>query len=129
MDVFNSNQTPNIDLFFFLVFQQVMTASFGTGWSSIFSSFDRIPFAAASIGQVHSAVLVASLSPTGKDEEVAVKIQFPNIANSIESDLGYISMLLTVGKLLPKGLFLDSTIKVSVDHRDHSLIFTRTLFR
>ncbi len=98
-----------------------MTASFGTSWTSIFSSFDRIPFAAASIGQVHGAVLAASVSPTGKDEQVAVKVQFPNIANSIESDLGYLNILLTAGKLLPKGLFLDSTIKVSIEYRDHSL--------
>lgn len=46
--------------------------------------------------------------------EVAVKVQFPNIANSIRSDLGYVKMLLTAGRLLPKGLFLDRTIEVRV---------------
>lgn len=89
-----------------------MTQSLGPSWSDNFVSFDRIPFAAASIGQVHTAVLAASVSPTEKEERVAVKIQFPNIANSIESDLGYIKMLLTAGRLLPKGLFLDKTIQV-----------------
>ena len=34
--------------------------------------------------------------------------------NSIESDLGYVKMLLTAGSLLPKGLFLDRTIQVGV---------------
>ncbi|KAH9476782.1 Protein ABC1-like protein, mitochondrial [Psilocybe cubensis] len=92
--------------------EQVMTQSLGPSWLDNFVSFDRIPFAAASIGQVHTAVLAASVSPTGKEERVAVKIQFPNIVNSIESDLGYIKMLLTAGKLLPKGLFLDKTISV-----------------
>jgi aarF domain-containing kinase len=90
-----------------------MTGSFGSDWLSNFKSFDRIPFAAASIGQVHNAILAASVSPTKKDERVAVKVQFPNISHSIESDLGYIKLLLTAGKLLPKGLFLDKTIQVS----------------
>ena len=89
-----------------------MKASLGPSWLDNFESFDRIPFAAASIGQVHNAVLAASVSPTGQPEPVAVKIQFPNIVDSIESDLGYVKMLLTAGSLLPKGLFLDKTIQV-----------------
>ena len=89
-----------------------MEVSFGHSWLGNFESFDRIPFAAASIGQVHNAILAASVSPTGKPEPIAVKIQFPNVANSIESDLGYVKMLLTAGRLLPKGLFLDKTIQV-----------------
>lgn len=92
--------------------KEVMRTSLGPSWQDNFVSFDRIPFAAASIGQVHSAVLTPDASPTGKEERVAVKIQFPNIANSIESDLGYVKMLLTAGRLLPKGLFLDRTIQV-----------------
>ncbi|KAF8130249.1 ABC1 family-domain-containing protein [Boletus edulis] len=80
-----------------------------------FSSFDRIPFAAASIGQVHNAVLRASVSPTGQEERVAIKIQFTNIANSITSDLGYVKLFLTAGRLLPKGLFLDRTVQVMKD--------------
>jgi aarF domain-containing kinase len=86
-------------------------------WSH-FISFDRIPFAAASIGQVHHAVLATSQSPSGGGggggggQRVAVRTQFPNIASSIASDLGYVKMLLTAGGLLPRGLFLDHTIQV-----------------
>ena len=36
-------------------------------------SFNRIPFAAAFIGQVHTAVLAQGVSPTGCEEPVAVK--------------------------------------------------------
>ena len=89
-----------------------MRISFGPLWLENFESFNRIPFAAASIGQVHNAVLSASVSPTGNSEPVAVKIQFPNVVDSIESDLGYVKLLLTAGSLLPKGLFLDRTIQV-----------------
>lgn len=92
--------------------QKVMSSSLGADWATNFTSFDRLPFAAASIGQVHTATLAPSTSPTGRPESVAVKIQFPNIVNSIDSDLGYIKLLLTAGRLLPKGLFLDRTIEV-----------------
>ncbi|KAI0370985.1 ABC1-domain-containing protein [Pilatotrama ljubarskyi] len=95
--------------------EQVMRDSLGASWMDNFESFDRLPFAAASIGQVHSAVLKASVSPTGAPARVAVKVQFPNIVNSINSDLGYVKMLLTAGKLLPRGLFLDRTIQVMKD--------------
>jgi len=89
-----------------------MNTSLGSEWTAYFESFDRLPFAAASIGQVHAAVLAPSASPTGRPEPIAVKIQFPNIVNSIDSDIGYIKLLLTAGRMLPKGLFLDRTITV-----------------
>ncbi|TFK83858.1 ABC1-domain-containing protein [Polyporus arcularius HHB13444] len=95
--------------------EQVMRDSLGPSWMDNFESFDRLPFAAASIGQVHSAVLKAAVSPTGEPARVAVKVQFPNIVNSINSDLGYVKMLLTASKLLPPGLFLDRTISVMKD--------------
>ena len=90
-----------------------------------FDSFERLPFAAASIGQVHSAVLTAAASPTGKPAPVAVKIQFPNIVNSINSDLGYVKMLLTAGRLLPPGLFLDRTIQVMKEELADECDYTR----
>ncbi|KAG1791065.1 ABC1-domain-containing protein [Suillus plorans] len=93
--------------------QQVMCTSLGESWANNFTLFDHIPFAAASIGQVHHSVLTQSQSPSGDDgQHVAVKIQFPNIANSIVNDLGYVKMILTAGSLLPRGLFLDHTIQV-----------------
>ncbi|KAE9387814.1 ABC1-domain-containing protein [Gymnopus androsaceus JB14] len=96
--------------------EQVLTSSLGPSWSTkYFASFDRIPFAAASIGQVHEGVLKAEWSPTGQQEKVAVKVQFPNIRDSISADLSYITWLLRVtlgGRILPKGLFLDRTMEV-----------------
>ena len=89
-----------------------MASSLGPSWRSSFTDFNPIPFAAASIGQVHHAVLAAAISPTGQPERVAVKVQFPNIAESVASDLSYIRILLTAGRLLPRGLFLDKTLAV-----------------
>jgi predicted unusual protein kinase regulating ubiquinone biosynthesis (AarF/ABC1/UbiB family) len=96
----------------FPLLQSVMASSLGQSWRSSFVKFDPIPFAAASIGQVHCAMLAAHISPTGRPERVAVKIQFPNIAESVASDLNYIRILLTAGRLLPRGLFLDKTLTV-----------------
>ena len=41
-----------------------------------------------------------------------MKIQFPGVVKSIESDLGYMNWLLSVGGVLPRGLFLDRTVQV-----------------
>ncbi|KAG5650397.1 hypothetical protein H0H81_012387 [Sphagnurus paluster] len=105
--------------------EKVMSTSLGPDWASSFESFERLPFAAASIGQVHGAVLAASASPTGRAEPVAVKIQFPNIVSSIDSDLSYIKVLLTAGRLLPKGLFLDRSVQVLKDELKDECDYTR----
>ncbi len=83
---------------------QVLASNLGADWHDLFSSFDEKPIAAASIGQVHSAVLKSS------GQRVAVKVQYPGVANSIDSDLSNLSILLTASRLLPKGLYLDKTI-------------------
>ncbi|KAI9158753.1 Protein ABC1 [Paramyrothecium foliicola] len=83
---------------------KVLTANLGADWRNLFSEFDEKPIAAASIGQVHKAVLKSN------GRRVAVKIQFPGVADSINSDLDNLAILLTASKLLPKGLYLDKTI-------------------
>jgi aarF domain-containing kinase len=82
---------------------QVIANDLGPSWRDLFKVFEDKPIAAASIGQVHRAVL--------KDgREVAVKVQYPGVADSISSDLNNLSLLLTASRLLPKGLYLDKTI-------------------
>jgi aarF domain-containing kinase len=83
---------------------KVLASNLGTEWRDLFSSFDEKPLAAASIGQVHSAILKSN------GARVAVKVQYPGVADSIDSDLNNLAILLTASKLLPKGLFLDKTI-------------------
>ncbi|PHJ25032.1 abc1 protein [Cystoisospora suis] len=72
----------------------------GPDWRNRFASFEMVPFAAASIGQVHRATL-----PDGRN--VAVKVQFPGVAESISSDLRNLKMLVQWTRLLPRSLFLD----------------------
>lgn len=78
---------------------------FGSDWQDKFKSFDHKPFAAASIGQVHHAVL-----PNGM--EVAVKIQYPGVAKSIESDIDNLVGMLKVWDVFPPGIFIDNVVKV-----------------
>ena len=64
---------------------------------TVFDSIDHEAFAAASIGQVHRATL--------KDgTEVAVKIQYPGVADALESDLANAGMLVRLAKAIAPGL-------------------------
>ncbi|EXF75253.1 ABC1 family protein [Colletotrichum fioriniae PJ7] len=83
---------------------KVLKANLGAEWRELFEDFEEKPIAAASIGQVHRATLKES------GRKVAVKIQFPGVADSINSDLDNLGILLTATKLLPKGLYLNKTI-------------------
>lgn len=83
---------------------KVLTDNLGSDWRELFSSFDEMPMAAASIGQVHGAVMKST------SQRVAVKVQYPGVADSIDSDLNNLAVLLTASRLLPKGLYLDKTI-------------------
>lgn len=83
---------------------KVLSSNLGSDWRDLFSTFDEKPIAAASIGQVHRGVLKSTGMP------VAIKVQYPGVANSIDSDLNNLSILLTASRLLPKGLYLDKTI-------------------
>lgn len=83
---------------------KVLSSNLGSDWRKLFNSFDEVPIAAASIGQVHKATLAKN------GQEVAVKVQYPGVASSINSDLNNLSILLTASRLLPKGLYLDKTI-------------------
>ncbi|WP_310558809.1 AarF/UbiB family protein [Flavobacterium sp.] len=57
-------------------------ATFGKTPYEIFDEFDAFSINAASIGQVHLAVK--------NDKKLAVKIQYPGVANSISSDLALV---------------------------------------
>lgn len=83
---------------------KVLAANLGADWRELFSTFDEKPIAAASIGQVHRGTLKSN------GEKVAIKVQYPGVADSIDSDLSNLAVLLTASRLLPKGLYLDKTI-------------------
>ncbi|RYZ05946.1 MAG: AarF/ABC1/UbiB kinase family protein [Myxococcales bacterium] len=76
----------------------LIESELGAPLDKLFESFDEAPFASASIGQVHRAVL-----PNG--EVVAVKVQHPGIDDAIESDLSNVGLLEGfIGALGPRAL-------------------------
>ncbi|EGR30031.1 hypothetical protein IMG5_144060 [Ichthyophthirius multifiliis] len=86
---------------------EMMVQELGKDWKEkYFSEFSDIPFAAASIGQVHRAKLL-----DGTD--VAVKIQYPGVKESIDSDLNNLKKLMIYTGLFPKQMFLDKLIDYS----------------
>jgi predicted unusual protein kinase regulating ubiquinone biosynthesis (AarF/ABC1/UbiB family) len=65
---------------------QVVTEELGQPPDLAFATWDPEPIAAASIGQVHRAI-------TQDGRAVAVKVQYPGIAETIEADLGNVALL------------------------------------
>jgi len=78
----------------------VLDANWGEGWDRHFRQFSFVPVAAASIGQVHRG-------ETRDGQRLAVKIQYPGVRQSIDSDIDNVATLLRVSGLLPQGLDLD----------------------
>jgi predicted unusual protein kinase regulating ubiquinone biosynthesis (AarF/ABC1/UbiB family) len=64
---------------------------------SVFASIEEEAFAAASIGQVHRATL-------HDGSKVAVKIQYPGVADALESDVANMGILLRLARALAPGL-------------------------
>lgn len=89
-----------------------LTSEYGPDWRNKFESFEDLPFAAASIGQVHRATI---LDENNEVKDVVVKVQYPGVASSIESDLRNLSMLVTMTGLAPKGLFIENVLRVGRD--------------
>ncbi|MEM6663346.1 MAG: AarF/ABC1/UbiB kinase family protein [Pseudomonadota bacterium] len=77
----------------------VLTQAWGDGWLRKFKSFDVHPIAAASIGQVHRA-----MAHDGRD--MAIKVQYPGVARSIDSDVANVGSLIKMTGLVPKGFDL-----------------------
>jgi predicted unusual protein kinase regulating ubiquinone biosynthesis (AarF/ABC1/UbiB family) len=65
---------------------QVITEELGAPPEQVFKEWDPLPIAAASIGQVHRAI-------TTDGQAVAVKVQYPGIAETIAADLGNVALI------------------------------------
>jgi predicted unusual protein kinase regulating ubiquinone biosynthesis (AarF/ABC1/UbiB family) len=75
----------------------VLDKHWGHGWDRHFRQFSFTPVAAASIGQVH-------LAQTKDGRRLAIKVQYPGVRQSIDSDVDNVATLLRISGLLPSGL-------------------------
>ncbi|XP_045541980.1 atypical kinase COQ8B, mitochondrial isoform X2 [Papilio machaon] len=86
--------------------EKVLSSQLGPDWRNRVQQFEDKPFAAASIGQVHLAVLHSG-------QEVAMKVQYPGVAKGINSDIDNLVGVLKVWNVFPKGMFIDNIVEVA----------------
>ena len=84
--------------------RRVMGRELGKGWEARFQHFDFEPIGSASIGQVHEAI-------AADGRELALKIQYPGVARSIDSDIDNMASMLRVTKLLPVELHIEEIVE------------------
>jgi predicted unusual protein kinase regulating ubiquinone biosynthesis (AarF/ABC1/UbiB family) len=66
-----------------------MTTELGPGWTKRFEDFEKVAAHAASLGQVHRAV-------TTDGEQVACKLQYPDMASAVEADLRQLKLIFSI---------------------------------
>lgn len=84
--------------------RRVLRDEWGSDWEQGFRKFDFDPIAAASIGQVHAAT-------TTDGRELAIKIQYPGVARSIDSDVDNLATALRLANVLPGTLDFEPLIQ------------------
>jgi predicted unusual protein kinase regulating ubiquinone biosynthesis (AarF/ABC1/UbiB family) len=83
----------------FAELQPVLIADLGRDWRNHLEWFDTAASAAASIGQVHRAVW-------HDGRQVAVKIQYPGVAEALRTDLAAVSVMTRLSALIAPGMAL-----------------------
>lgn len=86
----------------------VIVDELGSHPDELFAEWDSTPIASASIGQVHRAI-------THEGQAVAVKVQYPGVAEAIESDLRTNDTLFAALRLLFPGI---DTTTITSELRD-----------
>ncbi len=82
---------------------EVLRENYGDNFLDNFSEFNETPIAAASIGQVHKCKC--------GDKELILKIQYPKIRESIESDINNIRLVTKNLGILPKSFDFDKLLE------------------
>lgn len=77
--------------------RRVLNEAWGEGWMARLGRFDPRPIAAASIGQVHRA-------QTKDGQDLAIKVQYPGVRESIDSDFDNVLALIKLTGQIPKGM-------------------------
>ncbi len=84
--------------------EQVFREEFGRPPQQLFDRFEREPFAAASIGQVHRARLKSG-------EAVAIKVQYPGVGDAIRADLANVGVLLGLASMFAPGMNVATIVR------------------
>lgn len=95
-----------------------MAGELGPDWEKQFTSFEKEASAAASLGQVHRAVL-----PDGS--QVACKLQYPDMPNVMEADLRQLKLALAVYKRMDNAIIQDDVYVEVAERLREELDYTR----
>ncbi|HEV3002207.1 MAG TPA: AarF/ABC1/UbiB kinase family protein [Solirubrobacteraceae bacterium] len=77
--------------------KRVLESEYGDRLDEVFATFDPVPIAAASIGQVYKATM-------HDGRHVAVKVQYPGVAAAVRADMQNLGVILRVLKSVFPGL-------------------------
>ncbi|MEO0608205.1 MAG: AarF/ABC1/UbiB kinase family protein, partial [Pseudomonadota bacterium] len=95
-----------------------MRAELGADWQSKFAEFGKDAAHAASLGQVHRAKL-----PDGR--EAACKLQYPDMASAVESDVGQLKLLLGMFKRMDGSIDPSEMVEEITDRLREELDYAR----
>lgn len=109
--------------------REVLQAEIGLPLNEVFAEFSEEPLAAASIGQVHRAVL-------HDGRQVVVKVQYPGVGAAIRADLANAELLATFFRFLTAASGMQADIRVvareatariteELDYRHEAAMITR----
>ncbi len=95
-----------------------MSSELGPNWQSKFTSFSHEAAAAASLGQVHRAIL-----PDGR--EVACKLQYPDMPSTVEADLRQLKLAMAVYHRMDNAIQHEEIYKELTERLREELDYTR----
>ncbi|SJZ39955.1 Predicted unusual protein kinase regulating ubiquinone biosynthesis, AarF/ABC1/UbiB family [Enhydrobacter aerosaccus] len=94
-----------------------MATELGPDWQAKFARFDKEASFAASLGQVHHAVLLGG-------QEAAVKLQYPDMSAALEADLNQLKLVFAIGQRFDPAIRTDeihaeitSRLREELDYR------------
>jgi predicted unusual protein kinase regulating ubiquinone biosynthesis (AarF/ABC1/UbiB family) len=97
---------------------KVLKSEWGENWENQFLSFEYRPIAAASIGQVQRAHLE-------NGETLAIKVQYPGVRESVDSDVKNVASLLSMTGLVPASLNVKPIIEEGRQQLHQEADYTR----
>jgi predicted unusual protein kinase regulating ubiquinone biosynthesis (AarF/ABC1/UbiB family) len=95
-----------------------MRAELGADWETKFAAFDREASHAASLGQVHRATL-------HDGRAVACKLQYPDMASAVESDVAQLRTLLSMFKAFEKTIDPSEAVEEVTERLREELDYAR----
>ena len=95
-----------------------MGAELGSGWQIKFFGFDKEATRAASLGQVHRAILP-------NKEIVACKLQYPDMESAVTADLSQLRMIFSIYQSYNKAIKTDEVYKEITDRLKEELDYLR----